>query len=456
MAAGDASGRQLVSLLVASLTVFVPMCALVWSAAVVSPPLSEPPARLVVIEPVMPVAATNRPDPTLTDDGTTPSAASNSPLASGDQTKLAPTAIPAVAAPPVVVPAATIVAAQPVPIVTASPTPRVEAWTREASFNFIALGVDQRSDGELTRTDTLMLGNIDTVRRRLAVVSIPRDLVVDIPEYGQDRINTVYVYGEQFKEPDGGIGLLKRTIERNFGIPVHHYGLIDFDCFRTAVDAVGGVTVDVPREIDDPYYPTEDFGYKQIHFDVGRQRMNGERALEYARTRYADNDFGRIRRQQLIAAALRNELLTLRTLPALPSLIGGCRNMRTDLGWRDYLALASVVQGLRDGDVTFRSIDEQMAVETVLSTGAWVLLPRWEPIRAMIRENFQGVRRPTTAGVPDGRPAGTTGPVGAVDGRDSVPISGVPDRRSGIVDVGAVDRPMSGDRDTRDNADASR
>ena len=205
--------------------------------------------------------------------------------------------------------------------VTPLPTPRVTptaqpSWSGPQTFTFVALGVDQRNDREIPRTDTIMIGKVDLRAPKVNLISIPRDLLVDIPGYGKDRINTVYVYGEQFKEPGGGIGLLQRTIEKNFGIQVDHFGLLDFQCFRTTVDAIGGVTVNVPRAIVDPSYPTEDYGTKLVKFDVGIQKMDGERALEYARTRSADSDFHRIQRQQLIIAAMRDQILQLRTLPS--------------------------------------------------------------------------------------------------------------------------------------------
>ncbi|MDP8923889.1 MAG: LCP family protein [Chloroflexota bacterium] len=447
---GYAHRRRLGTLLVALLTVLLPLSALAWAVAPLAPPLAVPPSRVVAIAPVGPPP----PDATAddlevalpADDVATDSEAVATESEAVATEVPAPTipnesaAAPAItAAPGPTTTPSTPVAAQPIivapaiPIVIASPTPRPEPWSREASFNFVAVGVDQRADGELTRTDTIMIGNIDLIRHRLTIVSIPRDLVVEIPGYGFDRINAAFVYGEQFKEPDGGIGLLKRTIERNFGVPVEHYGLIDFNCFRTAIDAVGGVTVDVPRAIDDPYYPTDNYGYKRVRFEAGPQRMDGERALEYARTRHADNDFHRIRRQQLIVASLRNELLSLRSLPAVPTILGGCRNLRSDLGWRDYLALAAVVRDLRDGDIAFRAVDERMAVGTTLSTGASVLLPRWEPIRAMIRESFQAPHRPGTADVPDGLASGAA--TDPSDGLLSSVTAGVPESREAVTPI---------------------
>lgn len=268
---------------------------------------------------------------------------------------------------------------------TSTPAP---AWSGPSTFTFVALGVDQRNDQEIPRTDTIMLGRVDLRTPKVNLVSIPRDLLVDIPGYGKDRINSAYVYGELYKEPGGGIGLLQRTIEKNFGLQIDHFGLVDFQCFRTAVDAVGGVTVNVPRLIVDTHYPTEDYGMKVVRFEPGMQKMDGERALEYARTRYADSDFQRMQRQQLIIAAMREQLLTLRTLPSLPTMLSGCRNMRSDLGWREYLTLATTMQSLTGSRVSFAAIDERMTSDMTLASGAAVLLPRWEPIRAVLAETF--------------------------------------------------------------------
>jgi len=277
-----------------------------------------------------------------------------------------------------------VVAATPIPTISLprpTATPQV-VWNGPRTFTFVVLGVDQREE-EIPRTDTIMIGKVDLSLPRASLISVPRDLVVDIPGYGLDRINTAYVYGELYKEPGGGIGLLKRTIEKNFGVSVDHFGLVDFQCFRSTVDAVGGVTVNVPKAIEDRQYPTDDYGYKVVRFEVGPQLMDGERALEYARTRHADSDFQRMQRQQLIMAAVRDQVLRLRSLPAVPAIVGGCRNMRSDLGWRDYADLATSLRALNGMPVAFAAVDERMVVDTTLASGAAVLLPRWEPIRAM-------------------------------------------------------------------------
>ena len=94
----------------------------------------------------------------------------------------------------------------------------------------------------------------------------------------------------------------------------------------------------------------------------------------------------------MIVAALRDQVLQLRTLPSVPTLLTGCRNMRSDLSWRDYLNLATSLQALNSSRVSFAAIDDKMVIDTVVSTGAAVLLPRWDPIRALVAESFGPAR----------------------------------------------------------------
>lgn len=296
-----------------------------------------------------------------------------------------------VAAPLVVAPPARPVVAP--PIATPAPTPIAEPeprnpfprWTREQYLNFLLVGVDRRSPDEIYRTDTVILANVDLRARRATVISIPRDLVVSIPGFYPDRINAAYALGETNKLAGGGLKLLRDTVERNFMVRIHHYATVDFNCFRGTVDALGGVTLTVPERIHDPSYPTDDYGYKTVTFEPGRHRLDGERALEYARTRYADTDFGRMRRQQQIITALKEQALQVAGLGALPEAARACNGMSSDLSILDLVALGSLARDIRPTDIAFRLIDERMAVPYIAQSGASVLLPRWDEIRAMVR-----------------------------------------------------------------------
>lgn len=260
-------------------------------------------------------------------------------------------------------------------------------WERGQQVNVLLLGLDRRSPQDLPRTDTVVLASFDLTARRGLLLSIPRDLVVNIPNYGPDRINTAYPVGEQYRLPGGGIKLVRETVERNFGLPIHHHVLVDFDCFRGVIDAAGGVRVEVPRRIVDPRYPTPDYGYKTVVFEPGVAWLDGDRALEYVRTRYGDTDFGRMRRQQQVIAAFREQAVRVGSLASLPQAINACRGMASDLNVIELVALGASLRDIRSSDVAFRTIDEQLAYPTIVASGASVLMPRWDAIRAMLRSS---------------------------------------------------------------------
>lgn len=175
-------------------------------------------------------------------------------------------------------------------------------------LDVLVLGVDARpGEGYITRTDSIMLLGLKPAQLRASMLSIPRDLFIDVPGYGAQRINTINVLGEQEGEGQG-VTLLEQSIESSFGVTVDRYARLNFQGFIALVDAVGGVTIDVERMIVDDLYPTEDGGVMTLRFDAGVQTMNGERALQYARTRHADDDYQRAHRQQQVFSALLGKL----------------------------------------------------------------------------------------------------------------------------------------------------
>lgn len=301
-----------------------------------------------------------------------------------------PPAVPTVEPTPLAAPAPPPTAVLPRAAPTPVPSNPFPAWQREQSVSVLLLGVDRRPDEQLFRTDTIILANIDLRAQRAALISIPRDLLVNIPGYGYDRVNSAYALGE-VERPGNGVRLLRSTIERNFGVAIEHYVLVDFNCFRGAVDAIGGVTVDVPAKIYDPTYPTDDYGTKLVVFEPGRQWMDGERALEYVRTRYGDTDFGRMRRQQQFLLALRDQALQIRNLGALPQVLRACSGMASDLGVFDLVALGAAARQIQPSAVALHVIDERLAIPTTAPSGAAVLQPRWPEIRALIRSTFGAV-----------------------------------------------------------------
>ena len=202
--------------------------------------------------------------------------------------------------------------------------------------SLLVLGSDARPDevrrGEPGRTDTLMTVVADRPPAGAAIVSLPRDLWVGIPGYGQERINVAYALG--------GPEVAKRAVGDALGIRVGPYLLVGLQGVRDIVDAAGGVEIDVDAPIHDDAYPTDDYRTIVVDIPAGRQRMDGETALRYARTRHQDSDFGRIARQQRVLLALRNRMLQPGNWWRMPAVLDAVRRTtRTDLGPLDLVGL---------------------------------------------------------------------------------------------------------------------
>ena len=258
------------------------------------------------------------------------------------------------------------------PSLATEPAPNIAAGER---VNVLLMGTDCRPiDKGVCRTDTMILATLDPTTSTAGAVTIPRDLWVPIPGVGESRVNTANWYGAINRYPGGGPALAKKTVEYNFGRRVHYYVLIDFNGFRKAIDALGGIDINVPKAVDDPEYPTEDYGTMHIHFNAGSQHMNGEQALEYARTRHQDGDFGRSKRQIQVMLAVRDKALRLDLLPKLPVLLQSMwGTIETDLKPQEILALAQAASKVKTENIKSGSIDQTMTVEFRASTGADVL-----------------------------------------------------------------------------------
>ena len=134
--------------------------------------------------------------------------------------------------------------------------------------------------------------------------------------YGLQRVNTAYFLGKSVQEGYGPM-LAMQTVQYNLGIRVHDYMVYDFEAVMAAIDAVGGITIDVESDIVDNAYPDMYGGYDPLYIRAGQQTMNGELALKYARTRHGSSDIDRARRQQEVIYAVRDRVLSADMLPSL-------------------------------------------------------------------------------------------------------------------------------------------
>ncbi len=261
-------------------------------------------------------------------------------------------------------------------------------------INVLLLGIDRRGQkGWGYRTDTIIIVTVDPINHTAGMLSIPRDLQLEIPGVKEDRINTANVYGYSIDYPGGGPALLKRTIEKNFGIPIDYYVMVDFQGFEKIIDTLGGITVDVPRALHDTQYPNPKpgdlYGMKTVHFDAGLQEMDGKRALEYARSRMSTSDFDRADRQRLILLAIQEKALNLNLIPKLPSLAGAILDtVNTDMTLDDMLELARLAPKIDVANIKSVGIKKPMVYGYRREDGAAVQLPKWDLINPVVADLF--------------------------------------------------------------------
>ena len=292
----------------------------------------------------------------------------------------------------------------------ATTTPDLTKQLPPGRVNILLLGTDARAVDPTTpsRSDTLILFSVDTVKKTAGILSIPRDLLVTIPGFGVRKVNAAYAIGEFNQLPGGGQALAVQTISRFFSknmggsIPIKYYVTVNFDGFEKVVDTIGGIDINVPEAIDDPQYPTPWFGYEHVHFDAGWQHMDGATALKYARTRHADSDFGRIQRQQQVILAVRQKALGLNMLPQLPSLIDQFAGMvETNMDFNTQMGFAQLAASIKSSDIVTARIGSNL-VSTVndpykSKPGAPVeaLDLNWDAARPMLDDFFGRTLRPT-------------------------------------------------------------
>jgi len=246
------------------------------------------------------------------------------------------------------------------------------------------MGLDRRPDGSgPALADSLVVVVLDEASEHVGLVSIPRDLYVDIPDTGRERINTVYQIAKRtHRDP---LALMSRVVEDTLKLPIQHVVALDLGVFERAVDAVGGVDVQVPCPIRDDFVDGRvEGGRRLLDLDEGSRHLDGVTAAMYARSRHGRSDFHRARRQQAILLGVQRALSGLGVLK-VPELLGAFESsLETDLRRIELLALArrgldldpSHLHGLvlgHDHVVGFRTPD-----------GKSVLLPRYDVIDASL------------------------------------------------------------------------
>ena len=278
---------------------------------------------------------------------------------------------------------------QPTPQVVTDAQPVIDA---PDSVTFLLLGSDTRG-GASFRTDTIVIAAIRPHDGQVSLISVPRDLWVNIPNVGMQRINTAYEYGVSSGYAGGGPGLLKDTILYNFGLQIDHTVMVDFDGFRQIVSTIGGIDVPIScpytdwRLIDPSYDPENANNWALFTAGPGLIHMDGDYALWYARSRKKSNDFDRGRRQQEVLRAIYAQALNTNLAPQIPQLYNELSGaLTTDLGLGDILTLSPLALHLTNADIRSYYISGDLVSDWITPGGADVLVPNTELIQAMLKE----------------------------------------------------------------------
>ena len=242
--------------------------------------------------------------------------------------------------------------------------------------NFLILGRGGSGHEGGLLTDSMILVRLKNSDNKVATVSIPRDLRVKLSNGEYRKINATYGVGysaqkDKTKQAETGAQYSAKTVESVVGVPIHYWVDLDFAGFKKVVDEIGGVTVNVDKAIHDPYYPKEYFDssgnyhktdqYQLFSMPAGVQKMNGETALKFARSRETSSDFDRAKRQQQVIFAVKDKMLSLgilanpKKLADIINIVGD--HLRTNLGVGEMGTLVGKVKDINKDAVISKVLD---------------------------------------------------------------------------------------------------
>lgn len=234
-------------------------------------------------------------------------------------------------------------------------------------FYMLVLGSDTREEGAAGRSDTIILARIDPTAQDVTLVSIPRDTQVQIEGYGTQKINAAYAFG--------GAALAVQTVSEFAGVPIAHVVEIDFFGFKDIVDALGGVTVNVPANTE----------YQGLYIPEGEQTLNGEQALVFARCRktYAEGDYQRTKNQRQLVQAVAKKVLNA-PVSDMPGLVGSMADaVSTDMSVTELVSLANSMRGMDTGSMKTAIVPSHSGMEDGVSY-VFAEEPAWSEMMARV------------------------------------------------------------------------
>jgi LCP family protein required for cell wall assembly len=269
----------------------------------------------------------------------------------------------------------------PTPVLPEAP-PFPENCSGPGQMNLLLMGVDGRTADFNTfgRADTLMLLAIDFGMPAAHLLSIARDLWITVPGYAsylpvEGRVNLGYALGEKYGYPGGNPAFQVFTVSQALGVRVDRYAVVNFTAFEKIIDALGGLDVTMQVALRDPLYPLGPDNTMVLEIPAGDVHLDGRTALMYARTRHADSDFGRMRRQQKILMAAREKLLSPAVIFAVPALLQfAFTAVHSDLSLEEIGLLGCALPRIGGAGITQHLMDYTMTHAYKTRGGAEVLV----------------------------------------------------------------------------------
>lgn len=312
------------------------------------------------------------------------------------------------------------------------------------SYNVLLLGYGGAGHEGGTLTDSIIIANLKPKEKKLALISVPRDLWVEIPIRSDIKqgfkINHAYAIGlddakyplkqPQYKGEEGAAHLTKEVVADAVGMPIDYFVAVDFEGFKNIIDILGGVDVEVPVTFNDYFYPIKgrendtcgksadeiaelhelysdtelhhqfECRYEHIHFDAGKTSMDEETALKFVRSRASaqhGGDFARNQRQQAVLVGVKDKLISMDAIKKIDELFNQLEEMvRTDLDLKIVKDLVLILGNPEDYEVRFVSLSEEnVLVSSKSLNGQSILLPKegegvWNGIHSFVEEQIQG------------------------------------------------------------------
>ena len=274
-------------------------------------------------------------------------------------------------------------------VLEATPVP----WNGTDRVTILIMGLDYRdweAGSSAPRSDSMMLFTVDPVAHTAGMLSIPRDLWVEIPGFEHNRINTAYFLGQSYNLPGGGPTLSMKTVENLLGVPVPYYAVIEFSAFEQMIDEIGGIEVLVPERIK-----ISPLGRRSLWLDAEGNHLDGAQALAYARARKTEGgDFDRALRQQQVVLAVWDRVMGFDMIPTLvtraPALYQELqRGILTNMSFDQMISLGLLVSQIDKKEIRRGVIaPPDMVLLQKLPDGADVLKPVPDRIRELRDEIF--------------------------------------------------------------------